>query len=106
MSDEPNQGGYLRQAWLVIVLALVYGAALAGVQTTLGPRIAENKRNETYGVIPTLVPGADAAKTEEMFVTGADGQSITSTEPSPPTEAPWAGSCPPMARVSPTGSTC
>ena len=31
-------------------------------------------RNETYGVIPTLVPGADAAKTEEVFVTGADGQ--------------------------------
>ena len=74
MSDEPKQGGYLRQAWLVIALALVYGAALAEVQTTLGPRIAENKRRETYSVIPTLVPGADVAMTQEILVTGADGQ--------------------------------
>lgn len=74
MSDEPRKEGYLRQAWLVIALALVYGAALAGVQTTLGPRIAANKRGETYGVIPQLVPGADVAKTEEHFVMGIDGQ--------------------------------
>ena len=74
MSDEPKQGGYLRQAWLVILLALLYGAALAGVQTTLGSRIAENKRNETYSVIPTLVEGADVAKTEELTVTGVNGE--------------------------------
>ena len=58
MNETPKHGGYLRQAWLVLLLALLYGAALAGVQTTLGPKIAENKRDETYGVIPTLVPGA------------------------------------------------
>ena len=74
MSDEAKQGGYLRQAWLVILLALLYGAALAGVQTTLGSRIAENKRNETYSVIPTLVEGADVAKTEEVSVTGVNGE--------------------------------
>ncbi|GAG46886.1 unnamed protein product, partial [marine sediment metagenome] len=31
------KGNYIGQAWLVILLALAYGAALAGVQTTLGP---------------------------------------------------------------------
>jgi electron transport complex protein RnfG len=81
MSDEapkaPNKGGYLGQAWLVILLALVYGAALAGVQTTLGPMIAENKRNETYDVIPSLVPGAVRDNTVERKVTGGDGKQRT-----------------------------
>lgn len=74
MSEQP-QGGYIRQAWLVIVLALVYGAALAGVQTTLGPRIAENKKRETYDVVPLLVEGADRAATRERLVEGAQGKS-------------------------------
>ena len=68
MSEEPKKGGYLRQAWLVILLALCYGAALAGVQTTLGPIIAENKKNETFSQVPELVPGADGAKTLERTV--------------------------------------
>ena len=74
MNETHQHGGYLRQAWLVILLALLYGAALAGVQTTLGPKIAENKRNETYGVIPTLVPGAAKEQTVEVTVTDADGK--------------------------------
>ena len=60
--------GDLRQAWLVIVLAFAYGGALAGVQTVLAPRINENKRQETYDVIPLLVPGADKEKTVEVLV--------------------------------------
>ena len=59
----------LIQAWLVLVLALGFGAALAGVQVWLGPRIEENKRNETYDQIPKLVPGADKAGTREVTVT-------------------------------------
>ncbi|HBO43462.1 MAG TPA: FMN-binding protein [Planctomycetaceae bacterium] len=74
MSDEPQKGGYIRQAWLVIILALVYGAALAGTQTALGPRIAENKKNETFHQIPMLVEGADSAKTEPVTVKGKDGK--------------------------------
>ena len=79
MSDQPRQPSYIGQAWLVILLALVYGGALAGVETTLGPLIAENKMNETYEKIPELVPGADRAKTIEVNraqpfeVEGADG---------------------------------
>jgi len=70
MSEDSPQRGYLRQAWLVILLALLYGGALAGVQVGLGPRIAENKRNETYRVIPNIVPGADQTNTVEHLVTG------------------------------------
>ncbi|NLE37801.1 MAG: FMN-binding protein [Pirellulaceae bacterium] len=74
MSDEPQKGGYIRQAWLVIILALVYGAALAGTQTALGPIIAENKKNETFHQIPLLVEGADSAKTEMVMIKGANGK--------------------------------
>ncbi len=73
---------YLRQAWLVILLALLYGGALAGVQATLGPRIDANKQNETYDRIPNLVPGADREKSvqvnlaeaDKLKVSGADGK--------------------------------
>ena len=49
---------YLTEAWLVLGLALVFGAALAGVQTGLHPKIEANKRAETMRQIPSLVPGA------------------------------------------------
>lgn len=74
MSKQPKKGGYILQAWLVIFLALLYGGALAGVQIALGPKIAENKKNETYSVIPDLVPGSDKEQTEEVFVTGNKGK--------------------------------
>ncbi len=74
MSSPKKQPGYLRQAWLVILLALLYGGALAGVQTTLGPKIALNKKNETYEVIPKLVPGASLAHTVELELTGHNGK--------------------------------
>jgi len=70
--DRRKPGGSLRQAWLVIVLAVAYGAALAGVQTTLAPRIAENRRQEVYAAVPELVPGASASKTEERLIDGSD----------------------------------
>ena len=73
MSDEPRKGGYIRQAWLVIVLAAVYGGALAGAQTALGPRIAENRRHETYQVIPTLVPIEGKPTIEPVTVDAEDG---------------------------------
>lgn len=69
-----DKSGYVRQAWLVILLAIAYGGALAGVESTLGPRIAENKKNETYDVIPHLVPGADKSRTVEVTVEDAAGQ--------------------------------
>lgn len=65
---------YIKQAWLVLILALLYGASLAGVQISLSGIIADNKRNETYSVIPDLVPGASIDQTEEVTVTDSNGK--------------------------------
>jgi len=64
---------YLKQAWLVLALALIFGALLAGVQAKLGPKIDENKRNETFDQIPGLV-GADPAGVSVRIWTTADGK--------------------------------
>jgi len=53
--------GYIGQAWLVIVLAAVFSAALAGVEAALKDRIAANKLAATLNEIPRLVGGADRA---------------------------------------------
>ena len=58
---------YISQAWLVLVLALSFGAALAGVDVWLGPRIKANKLAATIEKIPTLVPGADKAVSEQYW---------------------------------------
>jgi len=55
---DMRKKGYLTQAWLVLLLATGFGAALAGVHLTLKDEIAANKRRDTLGRIPKLVPGA------------------------------------------------
>ncbi len=74
MGETQQKGGYIGQAWLVIVLGLLYGGVLAGVQTTLSGRAADNKKDETYSVIPSLVRGADETKTIELMVEGKNGK--------------------------------
>ena len=61
---------YIVQAWLVILLSLCFGGALAGVQIALSQRIAANKLAETMGQIPWLVPGAERAASREEEVAG------------------------------------
>jgi len=56
------QRNYLFQAWLGIVLALVFAVALALVQAYLGPLIEANKINETKQKVPELVLGAAQAQ--------------------------------------------
>ena len=58
--------GYIRQAWLVLILSLCFGGALAGVQVALRDRIAQNKLAETLGQIPKLVPGAGTGEAETI----------------------------------------
>jgi electron transport complex protein RnfG len=53
---------FIFQAWLVLLLATFFGAALAGIQLTLSPKIEANKLNETLEKVPELILGADAAK--------------------------------------------
>lgn len=62
---------YLKQAWLVLTLALVFGAALAGVHVGLSDQIATNKRNETFQQIPYLV-GLLAGDIEKIGIAEGD----------------------------------
>jgi electron transport complex protein RnfG len=56
------RNNYIVQAWLGIVLALVFGIALSTVQAVLGPVIATNKINETKEKVPELLLGRDAGQ--------------------------------------------
>jgi electron transport complex protein RnfG len=58
----------------VILLALLYGGGLAGVENALSGKIKANKRAETYSVIPDLVPGSDPDKTDEIMVRGENAK--------------------------------
>ncbi len=53
---------HLGQAWLVLLLALVFGSALAAVQTGLSGIIDANIRNETLNRVPELIWGAAEAE--------------------------------------------
>jgi H+/Na+-translocating ferredoxin:NAD+ oxidoreductase subunit G len=53
------QNSFLAQAWLVLVLAVSFGSALAFVQSSLNDIIAANKLNETLSQVPELVWGAN-----------------------------------------------
>lgn len=58
-SSSPSPGGFknsnLVQAWLVLLLALCFGSALAAVQVQLSDTIAANKLNETLAQVPALI---------------------------------------------------
>ncbi|HHI68634.1 MAG TPA: hypothetical protein ENJ97_04835, partial [Planctomycetes bacterium] len=62
--------GLLGQAWLILLLAVFFGSSLAGVEIALKPRIERNKRNETFGQIPSLVPGGSTQKSVETSLGG------------------------------------
>lgn len=65
LNNRPDSNGWkngnLAQAWLVLLLALCFGAALAAVQINLSGIIAANKRNETLSKVPDLIWGAQKA---------------------------------------------
>jgi len=56
------QKSFLAQAWLVLLLAVSFGSALAFVQISLSEVIAANKLNETLAQVPELVWGENAAQ--------------------------------------------
>ncbi len=51
----------LVQAWLILLLALLFGSALAAVQVQLSDTIAANKLNETLAQVPALIWGESRA---------------------------------------------
>lgn len=59
---ENVKTNFFSQAWLVLLLAICFGAMLAGMQIALGPTIEANKVNETLERVPEMVLGADRAR--------------------------------------------
>jgi electron transport complex protein RnfG len=56
-ADHPAwlRDNHLFQAWLVLMLAIVFGTCLAAVHVNLSDKIAENKLNESLDRIPGLI---------------------------------------------------
>jgi electron transport complex protein RnfG len=60
---EKQNSNYIFQAWLVLLLAICFGASLSGIQIYLAPIIETNKINEIRQKVPELVLGAENAQT-------------------------------------------
>ncbi len=57
----------LGQAWLVLLLSIVFSVSLAAVHLNLSPVIEENKTKETMENIPVLVAGEDSTVNADSF---------------------------------------
>jgi len=57
---------YIRQAWLVLLLGLLFGVALAGVNTWLSPKIDENQRIARQNAALAVIENSAAAKTVQI----------------------------------------
>lgn len=69
MGREPLKSlreSYLGQAWLVLILSLLFGGSLAGVHVGLRDRIEANLRAETLGRIPELILGSRVDERAEV----------------------------------------
>lgn len=61
---------HLGQAWLVLLLAGVFGALLAAVHLKLSPRIEDNIRAEIMREIPGLLLGAEVLEGASITIEG------------------------------------
>ena len=85
MSKKPSTNP-LAQAWLVLVLAILYGGGLAFVNSTLSPKIAENIKNETYSLIHELVGNPAEFEVTELSLDMGNGDTKTLYQVKSPTE--------------------
>lgn len=69
---------FLGQAWLILLLAGVFGALLATVHSRLSPRIEDNIRAEIMSEIPALLLGSETLSGASIRI---EGSSVT-IEPS------------------------
>lgn len=95
------RNSFLGQAWLILVLAGVFGALLAAVHLRLSPRIEENIRAEIMSEIPGLLLGGEAVEGASITI---EGELVTieptSGEPSALTIVEQPSSTPALYRVS------
>lgn len=64
------RNSYLGQAWLILLLAGVFGALLAAVHVKLSPQIEENIRAEIMREIPGLLLGAEVLEGASITIEG------------------------------------
>jgi electron transport complex protein RnfG len=64
------RNSYLGQAWLILLLAGVFGALLAAVHLKLSPRIEDNIRAEIMREIPGLLLGAEDLEGASITIEG------------------------------------
>lgn len=76
MTKHSKQGivQFISQAWLIILLGLIFGTALAAVEIMLKPRILENKRQKMLSEIPKLFSKVAHPEVEEKEVALPDGK--------------------------------
>jgi electron transport complex protein RnfG len=72
---------YLKDGWLILLLALVFGSGLTAVQATLGPIIAQNQKDKTYRRIPKLMLGPQATEGKTIEPEGAKVQLLEGDRP-------------------------
>ncbi len=75
--SKKSSSNPLAQAWLVLVLAILYGGGLAFVNSTLSPKIAENIKNETYSLIPELVGNPESFEVNEVLMPLNENENLT-----------------------------
>ena len=75
--SKKSSSNPLAQAWLVLVLAILYGGGLAFVNSTLSPKIAENIKNETYSLIPELVGNPESFEVSEVLMPLNESENLT-----------------------------
>ena len=61
---------YLKDGWLILLLAIVFGSGLAYVNAALKATIDKNKKDETYNQIPALILGAQNVDCKKTKVNG------------------------------------
>ena len=67
---EPPKGNIIATAWLVILLSVIFGASLSGIEIWLSPIIEQNKLNEALAQIPNLVKGSVKGAKDEKTIPG------------------------------------
>ena len=67
---------YLKDGWLILVLALVFASGLTAVQSALAPYIEQNEKDKTYNRIPMLILGVEEAEGLTIEPAAKDGPVI------------------------------
>jgi len=72
MSDTPKGGlvTYVKQSWLILLLSVIFGCALAGVELALRDKIKQNRLNKTKSGIPKFFKMAAIERATQIEVKG------------------------------------